>query len=270
MQVEPTRPDQQLSHGDKVGSTIAANHLENTDTVSAIPSNLLYANEDEEPEIHITTWIAYASMVVLIFVQSMSLQAPPSVVSTSTYVPISISMLLLKTYSQLSYIAADLKNTAAETWVPNSLSLVQASLGPVICLASDTFQIRKPLLIVSCAIALVGSGIAPGSGSIYRLIAAQTLIGVGFAAIPITFSIPSEILPRKWRPSKFSGVFDILQRRSDPLSVAQAVLNVFAALAAISGPLIIGALIKRNAHTGWRQFYVNLHLRSLSNWILIR
>ncbi len=156
--------------------------------------------------------------------------------------------------------------------MPNSLALVQASLGPVICLASDTFQIRKPLLIVSCAIAFIGSGIAPGSGSIYRLIAAQTLIGVGFAAIPITFSIPSEILPRKWRPSKFSNdAFGICQEmRSDLFLVAQGVLSVFAAFAAISGPLIIGALIKKNPHTGWRHFYVKFLFLALLNQILIR
>ena len=33
-------------------------------------------------------------------------------------------------------------------------------------------------------------------------------------------------------------------------------MNVAAALGACSAPLIIGALTKRNAHTGWRNFYV--------------
>lgn len=36
-----------------------------------------------------------------------------------------------------------------------------------------------------------------------RLIAAQTLIGVGFASVPLAYSVPSEILPRKWRPSTY-------------------------------------------------------------------
>lgn len=38
--------------------------------------------------------------------------------------------------------------------------------------------------------------------------------------------------------------------------VAQAAINVAAALGAISGPLIIGALTERNVKDGWRNFYV--------------
>lgn len=87
--------------------------------------------------------------------------------------------------------------------MPNSLSLVQAVLGPVISLASDTFQARKIILVGSSLVSLVGAAIAPGSQNIYRLIAAQTLIGVGFASVPLAYSVPSEILPRKWRPSTF-------------------------------------------------------------------
>jgi MFS family permease len=103
---------------------------------------------------------------------------------------------------QLSYIGADLNNTAAQTWVPNALSLVQAVVAPVISSASDTFQARKTLLVGSCIISFIGAAIAPNSTSIYRLIVAQILIGFGFAAVPLAYSVPSEILPRKWRPSE--------------------------------------------------------------------
>ena len=109
---------------------------------------------------------------------------------------------MLTVVRQLAFIVADLNGTTAQTWVPNSLSVVQAALGPVICLASDAFQARKQILVVAVAFSIIGSAIAPGSQSIYRLIAAQTLIGFGFSAVPITYSVPSEILPRKWRPSK--------------------------------------------------------------------
>lgn len=79
---------------------------------------------------------------------------------------------------------------------------MQAVIGPVISSASDTFQVRKPILVASCAVALVGSAIAPGATDIYRVIGAQALIGVGLAAVPLSYVVPSEILPRKWRPSK--------------------------------------------------------------------
>jgi MFS family permease len=103
---------------------------------------------------------------------------------------------------QLSYIGKDLNNPAAQTWIPNSLSLVQAVLGPVISSASDTFQARKTLLVGTSLISFIGAAIAPGSGDIYRLIVAQILIGFGFASVPLAYCVPSEILPRRWRPSK--------------------------------------------------------------------
>lgn len=40
--------------------------------------------------------------------------------------------------------------------------------------------------------------------------------------------------------------------------VAQASMNVAAALGACAAPLIIGGLTKQNHHTGWRYYYVRL------------
>ena len=41
--------------------------------------------------------------------------------------------------------------------------------------------------------------------------------------------------------------------------MAQACINVAAALGAISGPLVIGALTKGDLKNGWRNFYVCTH-----------
>jgi MFS family permease len=109
---------------------------------------------------------------------------------------------------QLAYIGEDLNNTARQTWVPNALSLVQAGISPVISSASDTFQARKALLVGPCVISFIGAAIAPGSKDIYRLIVAQILIGFGFATVPLAYCVPSEILPRKWRPSEFPTQYD--------------------------------------------------------------
>jgi hypothetical protein len=43
--------------------------------------NLVYDDVDEEPVIHLRTWIALASMFLMNFVQTFALQGPPSVVS---------------------------------------------------------------------------------------------------------------------------------------------------------------------------------------------
>lgn len=50
-------------------------------TTSPPSGNLVYENVDEEPVIHIRTWIALASMFLMNFVQTFALQGPPSVVS---------------------------------------------------------------------------------------------------------------------------------------------------------------------------------------------
>ncbi|KAL3483021.1 major facilitator superfamily domain-containing protein [Aspergillus germanicus] len=193
--------------------TMEVKHVE--DTSKSPTANLVY-EIDEEPELHARTWFALAAMCLLNMVQVLGLLSPPSA---------------------LSYIEADLNNTVAGTWVPNSLSVVQAVFAPLIASLSDTFQARKFILVGASTISFIGAAIAPGSEDIYRLIGAQIMIGIGFATVPLAYCIPSEILPRKWRP------------------MAQAGMNVAAVLGATSGPLIIGALTKANPSTGWRKFY---------------
>jgi len=101
-------------------------------------------------------------------------------------------------------------------------------------------------------VSFIGAAIAPGAKDIYRLIAAQALIGASFAAAPLLFSVPSEILPRRWRPCEF-----IYRSVSDlTVAVAQAVMNVAAGIGALLGPLCIGSLTKHNIKDGWRNFYV--------------
>ncbi|KIX01170.1 uncharacterized protein Z518_08895 [Rhinocladiella mackenziei CBS 650.93] len=121
--------------------------------------NLVYDDNEEEPELHARTYVAILAMFIPNFIQVFALQGPPAV---------------------LSYIGISLNDTQAQTGVPNSLSVVQAVLGPVISPTSDPVQSRKTLLVDSSITSLIGSAIAPGFGNIYRLIAAQTLIGVGF------------------------------------------------------------------------------------------
>lgn len=142
--------------------------------------NHSYDNEDEEPELHARTYIALAAMFLLNFIQAFALTGPPTV---------------------LSYIGEDLHDPLSQTWIPSALSLVLAVLSPLLASASDTFQARKTLLVVPAMISFVGAAIAPGSTSVSRVIAAQALMGIGFASTALEYSVPSEILPRKWRPS---------------------------------------------------------------------
>ncbi|OOQ84512.1 putative siderophore iron transporter [Penicillium brasilianum] len=186
--------------------------IESTD----VSSDIEYDDDENEPELHARTYVAVLAMFLLNMVQVLALQGPPAV---------------------LTFIGRDLNAATQQTWIPNSLSLVQAVVGPVISFGSDTFQARKSILVTCSIISFIGAAIAPGASSIGRVIAAQTLIGFGFATVPLAYSVPSEILPRRWRP------------------MTQAAMNIAAAIGACVGPLVIGALTKRNVHTGWRNFY---------------
>jgi len=45
--------------------------------------NIVYANEEEEPELHLPTWIALGSIYLLLAGQGLGFQGPPAVVSSS-------------------------------------------------------------------------------------------------------------------------------------------------------------------------------------------
>lgn len=49
--------------------------------VETIADNLVYTEEDEEPELHARTYIAITAMFLLNYVLVLALQGPPAVVS---------------------------------------------------------------------------------------------------------------------------------------------------------------------------------------------
>lgn len=62
-------------------SGVESHNMEDLEKTTSPPSgNLVYDHDDEEPEIHLRTWIAMASMFMMNFVQVFALQGPPSVV----------------------------------------------------------------------------------------------------------------------------------------------------------------------------------------------
>jgi hypothetical protein len=50
------------------------------DCLEDVGDNLVYQNDDEEPELHARTWIAVACLFMLNYVQVFALQGPPAVV----------------------------------------------------------------------------------------------------------------------------------------------------------------------------------------------
>ena len=118
-----------------------------------------------------------------------------------------------------------------------AITLVQAALSPLLASISDVFGARKSLMVGLTTIAFVGAAIAPGSASIFRLIGASVMVGCGLGAGTLGYAVPSEIVPRRWRP------------------LFQALINVAAGLGAVTGPLVIGALTQQDTLGGWKKFY---------------
>ncbi len=190
-----TRPSNeiQLEHT-TVDEKQGNRHLEHAESY---PENLHYDNEDEEPELHMRTYVALAAFISLQVTITLAVQGPPVAVSC----PYPFAYTLIPKHSlktlQLSFIGNTLHNSASVSWASNASVVALAVLGPIISSASDTFQARKLLLVGCCVVAFVGAAIAPGSQSLGRLIAAQTLVGVSLALYPISYIVPSEIVPRR-------------------------------------------------------------------------
>lgn len=58
-------------------------HLEMKDSHTDALGNLVYSNDEEEPELHFRTWIALASVGLVLCGQGIAFQGPPTVVSPS-------------------------------------------------------------------------------------------------------------------------------------------------------------------------------------------
>ncbi|KEF58917.1 uncharacterized protein A1O9_03760, partial [Exophiala aquamarina CBS 119918] len=97
---------------------------------------------------------------------------------------------------------------------------------------------RKETIEGACILSFIGAAISAGAERLWRLVLGKVLQGIGVSISSIVYPVPA-ILPRKWRP------------------MAQASIVARAALSCMVVPLSLGGL-KRDAHTGWRNWFVRL------------
>ncbi|OWY42097.1 hypothetical protein AA0119_g4864 [Alternaria tenuissima] len=190
--------------------------VERHEQVDIVPKNSAVYAKGEEQTIHLKTAIALIAMGVLQFTTLLALVGPPTV---------------------LDNIASAFPNPQWRFWIINASTLVQAALGPFFSSVSDAFQIRKGIILGLVILAIIGSAIIPNSESIYRVVGGSIMIGFGLTSAPLSYAVPSEIVPRRWR------------------SVCQGFINMCGTLGAITGPLVIGAFTNNNPTQGWRNFY---------------
>lgn len=83
-------PEHTPSMDEKQDFSMNEKHFENSPEEA---KNLSYNDDEEEPEIHMRTWVALGAMWLLNFVQVVALQGPPAVVSIN--IPAGSLMLLV-------------------------------------------------------------------------------------------------------------------------------------------------------------------------------
>jgi MFS family permease len=100
--------------------------------------------------------------------------------------------------SVLSFIIRELGEPANASWVIQGPLLMQSVLSPMVGRLSDVLD-RKLFATIPPLFACVGAIICAKATSMSMLIGGGILIGTTLATISIVQSIPSEVLPMKYR-----------------------------------------------------------------------
>jgi EmrB/QacA subfamily drug resistance transporter len=128
-------------------------------------------------------------------------------------------------------------------WVTSAFLIVGSAVSPLFGRLGDSFG-KKRMFLIALVFYTAGVGVAGLSPSIYFLIAARAVQGVGFAIIPLALAIVAETFPR------------------ERIAVAQGIISATFAIGAAAG-LVLGAYIIE--YLGWQwafhsAFVVNIVL----------
>jgi hypothetical protein len=86
-EINSTLPSTELKHLPDVDRStkfsVDVVHLEDRGSHTDSLGNIVYTNEEEEPELRLRTWIALVSIYLLLAGQGLAFQGPPAVVSAS-------------------------------------------------------------------------------------------------------------------------------------------------------------------------------------------
>jgi MFS family permease len=115
-------------------------------------------------------------------------------------------------------------------WITSAYLIVGSAVSPLFGKLGDVYG-KKRMFLVSLAFYIVGVGVAGFSPSIYFLIGARALQGVGFAIIPLGLAIITDVFPR------------------ERVATAQGIISGTFAIGAALG-LFVGAYIVQ--YSGWQ------------------
>src|SRR5579864_1991753 len=128
-------------------------------------------------------------------------------------------------------IQKDFATTATiASWITSAYLIVGSAVSPLFGKLGDIYG-KKKMFLLSLVFYMIGVGLAGFSPSIYFLLLARALQGVGFAIIPLGLAIITEVFPR------------------DRVAVAQGIISGTFAIGAAIG-LVLGSYVVQDL--GWQ------------------
>jgi MFS family permease len=119
---------------------------------------------------------------------------------------------------------------SAVSWITSAFLIVGSAVSPLFGKLGDSYG-KKRMFLIALAFYIAGVGAAGFSPTIYFLIAARAVQGIGFAIVPLALAIIAETFPR------------------ERIATAQGVVSATFAIGAAAG-LIVGAYIVQDL--GWQ------------------
>ncbi|MDG6985475.1 MAG: MFS transporter [Nitrososphaerota archaeon] len=119
---------------------------------------------------------------------------------------------------------------SAVSWITSAFLIVGSAVSPLFGKLGDSYG-KKKMFLIALVFYTIGVGAAGFSPSIYFLIAARAVQGIGFAIVPLSLAIIAETFPK------------------ERIATAQGVVSATFAIGAAAG-LILGAYIIQDL--GWQ------------------
>ena len=133
------------------------------------------------------------------------------------------------------------------SWITSAFLIVGSAVSPLLGKLGDSYG-KKRMFLVALLFYTAGVGIAGFSNSIYFLIAARAIQGIGFAIVPLALAIIAETFPR------------------ERIAAAQGIISATFAVGAAAG-LVIGAYIVEDF--GWQWAFHSAFVVSVALFLVI-
>lgn len=138
-------------------------------------------------------------------------------------------------------------SSSVVAWVTSAFLIVGSAVAPLFGRLGDSHG-KKRMFLLALGFYTAGVGLGGFSTSIYLLILARAIQGIGFAVVPLSLAIIAETFPR------------------ERISTAQGVVSATFAIGAAAG-LVIGAYVVQDL--GWQWAFHSAFILSIVLFVLV-